>query len=603
MISVERVLEYVNELPNEFLSINASSLSTNSKGNDTLEDNKDDEVTVDFRGNPLSRMQQDKTANKLYDPLLSDSSEMPQKSVISSCLSCCRSSSYEKIAMSDRVNDHSLQSIESRGKSINATVLVPRHYQYWPQTGDVVINSVTMYYHSAAVLANPRTISSSSSPSLSSMVDADRSTSTDVTRYSRVYSSGISPCYDRNSQSNTAALKNISLLIKSGSRVAIIGRSGSGKSSLLRALLHINEYSGSIHIAGEEITSIPKQVLRSRISVVPQDPLIFSATLRFNLDPYSLYSDIELIEMLDLCGLRLTLMSQIYEGKPLITDESAGLSDDDSDFSSDDDEVGLRLEIINISRDIPVMDGIIDRYGGSYDYTPYITRHGSQDYGSVRNNIAINSASVLSSNTMKNDLTCDIEGLSSNASSSRSNSIIIANKSRNNAFNATNKSKSMSSLAKPQDKTITPSPSSNDKTNQMSAFSITEDSDMSAESLYNQSIASTTRELHVNMSLLNMKIQDNGQSLSFGQKQLICLARTLLKPSKLILVDEATSSIDEETEKLVYRVLKAKAIEYKATVLCVCHKVEAAFELCDTVVEMRDGQVIHQYHVKNSQSI
>jgi len=69
----------------------------------------------------------------------------------------------------------------------------------------------------------------------------------------------------------------------------------SGKSSLMNALFRIQELAGGqMLIGGIDTSTIPLQTLRSRIGIVPQDPVLFSATVRFNLDPFDSHSDAEL---------------------------------------------------------------------------------------------------------------------------------------------------------------------------------------------------------------------------------------------------------------------------------------------------------------------
>lgn len=90
-------------------------------------------------------------------------------------------------------------------------------------------------------------------------------------------------------------LKGVSLEIAGGEHVAIVGRTGAGKTSIISALFRLVEpCSGSIIIDGVDICGIGLKDLRSRIAIVPQEPALFSGTLRFNLDPHGRYSDDEL---------------------------------------------------------------------------------------------------------------------------------------------------------------------------------------------------------------------------------------------------------------------------------------------------------------------
>jgi ATP-binding cassette subfamily C (CFTR/MRP) protein 1 len=89
-----------------------------------------------------------------------------------------------------------------------------------------------------------------------------------------------------------AVLKGISLDIKSGEKVGIIGRTGAGKTSITVALYRLAELtSGTIKVDGVDVSKIGLHTLRSRIAIIPQDPVLFSGTLRSNLDPFDLYSD------------------------------------------------------------------------------------------------------------------------------------------------------------------------------------------------------------------------------------------------------------------------------------------------------------------------
>lgn len=90
-------------------------------------------------------------------------------------------------------------------------------------------------------------------------------------------------------------LNSISCHIPPGSKVGVVGRTGAGKSSIFISILRLVEAErGCIKIDDIDIFSIGTFDLRSRISIIPQDPIIFSGTVRFNLDPLQLYTDEEI---------------------------------------------------------------------------------------------------------------------------------------------------------------------------------------------------------------------------------------------------------------------------------------------------------------------
>ncbi|XP_012682680.2 multidrug resistance-associated protein 1 isoform X2 [Clupea harengus] len=101
------------------------------------------------------------------------------------------------------------------------------------------------------------------------------------------------------------AIRNISVTVEGGEKVGIVGRTGAGKSSLTLALFRIIESAeGDIQIDGVSISQLGLHDLRSRITIIPQDPVLFSGTLRMNLDPFDCYSDEEVWRSLELAHLK-----------------------------------------------------------------------------------------------------------------------------------------------------------------------------------------------------------------------------------------------------------------------------------------------------------
>ncbi len=100
-------------------------------------------------------------------------------------------------------------------------------------------------------------------------------------------------------------LKNISVDISGGEMVGIVGRTGAGKSTLTVALFRLVEAAeGKIVIDGEDISALGLHDLRKKLTIIPQDPVLFSGTLRINLDPFAAYSDEEVWKALELSHLK-----------------------------------------------------------------------------------------------------------------------------------------------------------------------------------------------------------------------------------------------------------------------------------------------------------
>ncbi|KAL5960441.1 hypothetical protein TSMEX_011799 [Taenia solium] len=103
------------------------------------------------------------------------------------------------------------------------------------------------------------------------------------------------------------ALWKINFAIKPGSKVGIIGRTGAGKSSLVSLLFRLFEIQrGRVLIDGVNISQVHLADLRRRISIIPQNPLLFSGTVRSNLDPEGIYSDEQLWDALTMVRMEET---------------------------------------------------------------------------------------------------------------------------------------------------------------------------------------------------------------------------------------------------------------------------------------------------------
>ncbi|XP_048451624.1 ATP-binding cassette sub-family C member 8-like [Rhincodon typus] len=122
-------------------------------------------------------------------------------------------------------------------------------------------------------------------------------------------------------------LHKLTLKINPGTKVGICGRTGSGKSSLVLTLLRIvDNFEGCIKVDGLDISSVTLDHLRQSISIIPQDPILFNGTIRFNLDPDSVHSDDELWEALEVAQLK-PMVSELPEGlNTLMTEGSENFS-------------------------------------------------------------------------------------------------------------------------------------------------------------------------------------------------------------------------------------------------------------------------------------
>lgn len=95
-------------------------------------------------------------------------------------------------------------------------------------------------------------------------------------------------------------LKGVNISIKASEKVGIVGRTGSGKSSMMIALLRMVEVAGGeILVDGVNLRDLGLNDVRKKITIIPQDPVLFSGTIRFNLDPFNRHTDAELWDALE----------------------------------------------------------------------------------------------------------------------------------------------------------------------------------------------------------------------------------------------------------------------------------------------------------------
>ncbi|CAF4098406.1 unnamed protein product [Adineta steineri] len=131
-----------------------------------------------------------------------------------------------------------------------------------------------------------------------------------------------------NDDKTSLVLRNITLTIQSEEKIGIVGRTGAGKSSLIQVLFRMGLLvNGQIEIDNIDISTIPLDDLRSRISIIPQDPVLFTGTIRNNLDQFDNYTDQQIWNALDQVQLKTLVNDTMSNGlDSLVSENGCNLS-------------------------------------------------------------------------------------------------------------------------------------------------------------------------------------------------------------------------------------------------------------------------------------
>lgn len=150
-----------------------------------------------------------------------------------------------------------------------------------------------------------------------SKVESENKTGNKLSKWpnnGKIVYTDVSLRYD---SSSNRVLKDVSFTVLPKQKIGVVGRTGAGKTSIVSTLFRMYEYKGSICVDDVDINSVAVELLRSNISIIPQDPVLFSGTVRSNLDPNNEHSDKELWEALEEVEMKKlvgNLNSNISEG-------------------------------------------------------------------------------------------------------------------------------------------------------------------------------------------------------------------------------------------------------------------------------------------------
>ncbi|KAL9387945.1 hypothetical protein Peur_021069 [Populus x canadensis] len=145
-------------------------------------------------------------------------------------------------------------------------------------------------------------------------------------------------------------LQDLKESLVEGTGVGVVGRTGSGKTTLLSALFRLVEpENGKILIDGLDVSTTELKDLRTKLSIIPQEPALFKGSVRSNLDPLGIYSDSEKWEALEKCQLKATICYL-----PKLLDSS--VSDEGENWSARQRQLFCHGRVLLTRNKIPVLD-------------------------------------------------------------------------------------------------------------------------------------------------------------------------------------------------------------------------------------------------------
>ncbi|KAI1319615.1 hypothetical protein EDD11_003608 [Mortierella claussenii] len=388
-------------------------------------------------------------------------------------------------------------------------------------------------------------------------------------------------------------LHNISISIRPREKIGIVGRTGSGKSTLALSLFRLMEpTAGSIVIDGIDIAKIGLEDLRRRLTIIPQDAVLFNGTIRSNLDPFQEHTDYEIWEALRRVHLVKARGSRAGSA-------SSSLPGINAAFYQNHQNVLQTPFVTTGDVDQPspgIMNGAhlhdhphqhhhdaSERVFVDPEMAVSVMEYGGQDYSDPfhHSTAHLPSAAVLGNG--QND------HLEQQSNSSSISTPLLPNghdKMYPNGINGHGHGNGYGNSLLPIDP-MSPRVLCS-SLNQADSSEVASIAGVAAVSIVNGA-ATMMMDPEDPFENLDSPVSDGGYNFSQGQRQLLCMARALLRQSRVIIMDEATASVDFATDEKIQTTIRNELGD--STLITVAHRLRTIMDY-DRVLVLEQGRAV-----------
>ncbi|KAG0260123.1 hypothetical protein DFQ27_003732 [Actinomortierella ambigua] len=372
------------------------------------------------------------------------------------------------------------------------------------------------------------------------------------------------------------ALRNITITVRPREKIGVVGRTGSGKSTLALSLFRfMDPMSGSISIDGIDISKIGLEDLRRRLTIIPQDAVLFNGTIRSNLDPFQEHEDHEIWEALRRVHLvspggtpsdaasAHSLPSSPYLSSPQGTDSSdAYLTGGGGSGGSLGGSGAASPAVVAASVVAPYDDSLCDDphaacniedhdgTGINLEYPGSTPMHDGFDTTPVRV-VNMTTAAATAAAAVKQP--------------------IHHHHHPSHPFTGTSEAAVQARAAAMEAEIMAKAAAASAQVHPSGALHA--DEDEPCDMFWS----------------LDSPVSDGGHNFSQGQRQLLCLARALLRESRIIVMDEATASVDLAMDEKIQATIRNELGD--STLICIAHRLRTIMDY-DRVLVLDQGQVM-----------